>query len=210
MRLFAYICITIFIAAPALSSAGQPLEDLRQGVEKGIRLLEDPRYEDRDLKKEQQRKLWEVMQQVFDFREFSRRVLASHWKKFTPRQRNQFSKSFAEFLGKFYLGRLQTRYNGERVDYVGQKLISNTKALVEIGVLWKNVKVPVKLRMKKKLGTWKVYDISVLGINAVSNYRAQFQSLLQKNTPNEVIASLKEKILVLEEDSLPGENPLRS
>lgn len=210
MRIFAYICITILIAAPGLSSADEPLEDLRRGIDKGIWILEDPRYEDAALKEEQQKKLWEVTQQIFDFREFSRRVLASHWKKFTPQQRNQFSKAFATFLGKFYLGRLQTRYNGERVYYVDQKLISKTRALVDISVLWKKVKVPVKLRMKKKLGTWKVYDLSVLGINAVSNYRAQFQSLLQNNTPDQVIASIKEKIHVLEADSLPDENPLRS
>ncbi len=129
-------------------------------------------------------------------------MLASNWKKFTPQQRNRFSKAFASFLGKFYLGRLQTRYNGERVNYADQKFISKTRALVEIKVLWKKIKVPVKLRMKKKFGTWKVYDISVLGINAVSNYRAQFQSLLKNNTPDQVIASIEDKIHVLGEDIL--------
>ncbi len=201
MRIFAYILIIICIAMPALASAGQPLDDLRRGVDKGIRILEDPRYQDVNLKEEQQQKLWEIMQQVFDFREFSRKVLAAHWKKFTPRQRNQFSRAFAEFLGKFYLGRLQNRYNGERVYYGDQKLLSKTRALIEVTVLWKNVEVPVQLRMKKRLGTWRVYDLSVLGINAVSNYRAQFQSLLQNNTPDQVIESVKEKVRDIDENT---------
>ena len=201
MRIFAYILIIICIAMPALASAGQPLDDLRRGVDKGIRILEDPRYQDVNLKEEQQQKLWEIMQQVFDFREFSRKVLAAHWKKFTPQQRNQFSKAFAEFLGKFYLGRLQNRYNGERVYYGDQKLLSKTRALIEVTVLWKNVEVPVQLRMKKRLGTWRVYDLSVLGINAVSNYRAQFQSLLQNNTPDQVIESVKEKVRDIDENT---------
>ena len=176
------------------------MEDLRQGVDKGIRILEDPRYEDAALKKVQQQKLWEVTQQIFDFREFSRRVLASHWKKFTPRQRDEFSRAFAEFLGKFYLDRVQTKYNGEKVFYVDQKLLGQSKALVEIKILWKNVEVPVKLRMKKKHGTWKVYDLSALGVSAVSNYRAQFHWILQNNTPNQVIETVKEKIRNIEED----------
>jgi len=200
MRIFAYTILCLLIVVPVQSSAGGPLEDLRRGVDKGIRILEDPRYEDAALKEEQQQKLWEATLQIFDFREFSRRVLASHWKKFTSQQRNRFSKAFAQFLGKFYLGRLQNRYNGERVYYVDQKLISKTRALVEISVLWKKVKVPVKLRMKKKLGTWKVYDLSVLGINAVSNYRAQFQSILQNKTPDQVIETIKEKIRNIEKD----------
>jgi len=199
MRIFAYICLFFIIAAPSLSSAGQPLEDLRQGVDKGIRILEDPRYEDDSLKTDQQQKLWEVMLQIFDFREFSRRVLAADWKRFTPQQRDEFSQTFAEFLGKFYLGRLQTRYNGEKIFYGDQKLISQSRALVEIRVLWKNVEVPVKLRMKKKHGTWKVYDLSALGISAVGNYRAQFHWILQNKTPDEVIDSIKEKIQNLAE-----------
>ena len=201
MRIFAYICLVFIVAAPMVSYAGEPLEDLRRGIDQGIQILEDPRYEDASLKKEQQQKLWKVMLQVFDFREFARRVLASHWKTFTRQQQNEFSQHFAEFLGKFYLGRAQDRYNGEKILYVNQKAVSQSRALVEIKVLWKNVEVPVELRMIKKHGTWKVYDLSALGISAVGNYRAQFNGILQSNTPDQVIAIVKEKIRVLEKDT---------
>ncbi len=200
MRKFVYIILYLLIAAPALSSAGGPLEDLRRGVDKGIQILEDPRYEDESLKTDQQQKLWEVMLQTFDFREFSRRVLSLHYNKFTPQQRNEFSQTFAEFLGKFYLSRLQTRYNGEKIFYIDQKIVSESRALIMIEVLWKNVEVPVELRMIKKGGTWKVYDLTALGINAVANYRAQFHGILQNNTPDQVIETIKERIRQLESD----------
>ena len=173
---------------------------LRRGVDKGIQILEDPRYEDESLKTDQQQKLWEVMLQTFDFREFSRRVLSLHYNKFTPQQRNEFSQTFAEFLGKFYLSRLQTRYNGEKIFYIDQKIVSESRALIMIEVLWKNVEVPVELRMIKKGATWKVYDLTVLGINAVANYRAQFHGILQNNTPDQVIETIKERIRQLESD----------
>lgn len=201
MRIFAYSCLFFIVAAPLVSFAGDPLEDLRRGVDRGIQILEDPRFEDDSSKKVQQQKLWQVMLQTFDFWEFSRRVLASHWKKFTPQQQNEFSQAFAEFLGKFYISRLQTQYNGEKIFYVDQKLISKSRALVELKVLWKNVEVPVELRMKKKHDTWKVYDILALGISAVGNYRAQFSEILQKNTPEQVIEIVKEKIRMLDKGS---------
>jgi phospholipid transport system substrate-binding protein len=186
---------------PTMSYAEQPLDALRNGVNRGIQILEDPRYEDTSLKKVQQQKLWEVMLEIFDFREFSRRVLASHWKKFTPQQRDEFSRAFAEFLGKFYLRRLQARYNKEKIFYANQKLISKSRALVAIKVYWKNLEVPVELRMTKKSGSWKVYDLTALGINAVGNYRAQFQGILQKNSPNQVIDIVKEKVRALDRES---------
>ena len=198
MQIFTYIFLYILVTLPVLAHAQQPLEDLRQEVEKGIQVLEDARFKDASMKKIQQQKLWEVMQQIFDFQEFSRRVLASHWKRFTPEQRDEFSQRFAEFLGKFYLSRVQRRYNGEKVFYVSQKLISESRALAEIKVLWKDVEIPVELRMKKSNGTWKVYDLTALGINAVANYRAQFHGILKKQTPEEVIEALKAKIRQLD------------
>ena len=198
MRIFAYIFLYVVVMSPVLSHAQQPLEDLRQEVEKGIQILEDARFKDASMKKIQQQKLWQVMQQIFDFREFSRRVLASHWKRFTPAQRDEFSQRFAEFLGKFYLSRVQKRYNGEKVFYVSQKLISQSRALAEIKVLWQNVEVPVELRMQKSNGIWKVYDLTALGINAVSSYRAQFHGILKNKTPEEVIETLTEKVRLLD------------
>ena len=61
--------------------------------------------------------------------------------------------------------------------------------------------VPVKLRMKKNRGKWKVYDLTALGISAVSNYRAQLHQILQKKSPEEVIDIFKEKIGETEEDA---------
>ena len=192
MQIFTYIFIITLITAPA--PAEQPLEALQRGIDKGISVLEDPQYQDNSNNIEQAQKLWEATQEIFDFKEFSRRVLASHWKNFTSRQREEFVKLMGEFLGKPNLRKLQSRYNGERIIYADQKLISKTRALVEIKVLWKNLEIPVKLRMKNNQGKWKVYDLSALGISAVSSYRAQLHQILQKKSPAEVIEIFKEKI----------------
>jgi len=201
MRNTAFFLLLIIAGAPSLSFAQQPLEALRQGIDKSISVLEDPQFQDASRKQEQQQILWEIMLQIFDFKEFSRRVLGSHWKKFNLSQRDEFVRVFSEFLGKFYLDRLQNRYKNERVIYLEQQMISKSRALVEIEVLWRNLKVPVKLRMTNRSGKWKVYDLSVLGINAVSNYRAQFKWILSKESPQQVIGRLKKKIAVLDEKS---------
>jgi phospholipid transport system substrate-binding protein len=200
MRIFLYITIMILFGAPALALGEQPLEALQRGVDKGISVLEDPQYQDDSDKKEQARKLWEVTQEIFDFKEFSRRVLASHWKNFTSHQREEFIRLMGELLGKPNLRKLQSKYNGEKILYTSQKLISKTRALVEIKVLWKNLEIPVKLRMKSNHGKWKVYDLSALGISAVGNYRAQLHKILQKKSPEEVIEIFKEKIREIEAD----------
>ena len=196
MQIFTYIFIITLITAPA--PAEQPLEALQRGIDKGISVLEDPQYQDDSDKKEQAQKLWEITQEIFDFKEFSRRVLASHWKNFTSRQREEFVTLMGELLSKPNLRKLQSKYRGEKILYTSQKLISKTRALVEIKVLWKNLEIPVKLRMKNNHGKWKVYDVSALGISALSNYRAQLHKILQKKSPEEVLEIFQEKIRAIE------------
>ena len=198
MRKTVFYVILIAAVAPSFSFALEPLEAVRQNVEKGIRVLEDPRYEDASHKQEQLQILREIMQQTYDFEEFSRKVLGSSWYKFSQPQRTEFVNVFSEFLKKFYLGKLQDRYSGQKVNFLKQQMISNSRALVEIEVTWKKLNVPLTLRMTNRSGKWKVYDLSALGINAVSNYRAQFKSMLDKESPQQIIARLKEKIAELD------------
>jgi phospholipid transport system substrate-binding protein len=191
-------CLLIFTVIPALAGEDQPIEALREGVEEGLRILKDPEFNSPDRKDVQQQKLRIILDQMFDFREFSRRVLAAHWKDFTPLQREAFIRLFAEFLSRFYMGQLQEKYKDERLVYVSQEMISAGRALVRIKVVWKAREIPVDLRMIKHKGLWKVYDIQLLGISAVRNYRAQFKSILSKETPAMVIERLKIKIEQLE------------
>lgn len=187
-------CLLVLFATPALADGDQPIEALQKGVEAGFRVLKDPEFSDADRKEAQRLELSVILEQLFDFRVFSKKVLASNWENFTPAQRNEFVRVFAEFLGKFYLRKLQEKYKDERLIYVGQELKSDTRALVHIKVVWKGQKIPVALRMIKRRGMWKVYDIQFMGISAVRNYRAQFRFLLNKETPAQVIDRMKKRI----------------
>jgi phospholipid transport system substrate-binding protein len=201
MRTIVVFLLLIIAGAPSSSFGQQPLEALQQGIEKAVRSLDDPQFQDPGRKKAQQQKLWEILLETFDFKEFSRKVLGPFWKNFSPQQRKEFVRVFGEFLGKFYLSRLQDRYNNERVIYLGQQLIGDSSALVEIEVLWRSLKVPVTLRMTNRSGKWKVYDLSFLGINAVNNYRAQFKWILSKESPQQIIGRIKEKITEIDRKS---------
>ena len=199
MRSVVFVCLLFLTAIPALADGDGPIEALQKGVDEGLRILQDPKFKDAKLKDVQQQKLGIILQQLFDFYEFSRRVLASHWKDFTRAQRKEFVAVFGEFLSKFYLGKLQEKYKDETLIFVGKELKTPTRALVNVQVVWKGQKIPVDLRMIKRKGLWKIYDIQFLGISAVRNYRAQFQSILSKDTPSQVIERLKQKIEQIEQ-----------
>ena len=198
MRILFLLCLVVLTVSPVSAYGDEPIEALQKGVQEGLRILQGPRFNDKQFKEAQQQKLRLILEQLFDFHEFSRRVLASNWKTFTPSQRETFVRVFTEFLGKFYMGKLQEKYKNEKLIYVSQKLKSTRRASVNINVVWKGQKIPIDLLMIKRQGLWKVYDIQFLGISAVRNYRAQFKSLLSKETPAEVIERMKARIRKIE------------
>ena len=204
MRNLLIACFLVLAAIPALADRDLPIDAVRKGVEEGLRILKDPGFSGAEHKEAQQQKLRLIMEQVFDFYEFSRRVLASKWKDFTPAQREEFVDVFTKFLAKYYLGKLQEKYSNESLIYVGQELTTPTHALVNVEVVWKGQPIPIDLRMIKRKGLWKVYDIEFVGISAVKNYRAQFQAILQTETPAQVIEMLKMRTEALEKTDQKG------
>jgi phospholipid transport system substrate-binding protein len=204
MRDILIACFLVLTAIPALADGDQPIDALRKGVEEGLRILKNPEFGGAEHKEAQQQKLRLIMEQLFDFYEFSRRVLASRWKDFTPAQREEFVSVFTKFLAKYYLAKLQEKYSDESLIYTGQELTTPIHALVNVKVVWKGQPIPIDLRMIKRKGLWKVYDIELVGISAVKNYRAQFQSILQTETPAQVIEMLKMRTEVLEKTDQKG------
>jgi len=45
-----------------------------------------------------------------------------------------------------------------------------------------------------KNNTWKVYDVVVENVSLVQNYRTQFNGILAKSTPEELLVTLRKKV----------------
>lgn len=194
MRVFLIAFILLFTPMAVPADSSQPIKVLQRGIDESLRVLNATDVNGSDKIIEQRRRLRQIMAELFDFHEFSRRVLASHWNTFSPVERVSFVEVFADFLTTYYVGKILERYRDEQVVYLKQTLEAPTRALVNVAVVWKGKAVPVDLRMVKREDQWKVYEIQVLGISAVSFYRAQFKSLLRSETPAQVIERIQRRI----------------
>ncbi|MFO7972510.1 MAG: ABC transporter substrate-binding protein [Desulfobacterales bacterium] len=190
--------VMILVELSSFAYAEQPLDTLQKLIDQGITILNDPIYKDTAQKDNQRQQLSEILNQIVDFKEFCRRALASSLLKFTPEQLNEFTKLFARFVTVYYLSMLQDNYTNEKVILTRQNLISPSKAVVQATVFWNNVEIPVQIKMVRRGDSWKAYDIFGLGISVVRFYGAQFQEILRKETPDQIINRLKLKIRKIE------------
>ena len=53
--------------------------------------------------------------------------------------------------------------------------------------------VPIDYRMLKKGTRWLVYDVNIEGVSLVSNYRTQFNKIIQTSSFNDLLLKLKTK-----------------
>jgi phospholipid transport system substrate-binding protein len=60
-------------------------------------------------------------------------------------------------------------------------------------VLGRGDPIPLDYRLEKTATGWKVYDLNVLGVWLVENYRNQFTNQINQNGIDGLIAFLKER-----------------
>jgi phospholipid transport system substrate-binding protein len=188
----------VFILSLALSAHSecvQPMETLKGGIDRVIAILEDPTYKDPSQGQTKDKRIWDVIQGIFDFNEMTRSALAQHGREFTEEQKNELSEVFGRHLGNLYLEKIESGFKGERVTYLGCEMVGENRAQVDTKIIRNNSDIPVDYKMMKQGGVWKVYDVKIEGIgDLIYNYRRQFHSILSKESPDTLINLLKRKI----------------
>lgn len=182
---------TLVLLAPAAAAERQPIEVLQDNVRQGLALLNDPSYRGTHDRAAKETRIRELSSALFDFTTMSRMVLSSYWDDFTAAQQTAFVQAFGAFLQRTYLPLLLDRYNGEELEYVRQIPLAPARVRVEVRVLHRGGVIPVNVKMIRRQGRWRVYDVDALGFSAVGNYRAQFKWLLHRETPDQIIARLR-------------------
>ena len=190
------LLILLFYGGPLLASTEniRPLETLQGPINKIIDLLNDPSYAGPAKRALQRDRIWEIARPVFDFEEISRRAIGKSWSSFSADEKSRFTAIFAEFLGNTYIDKLQGEYHNERIAF-DKELVKGNKALVRTRLQRETLEIPIDYRMQQIDGAWKIYDILVEnGVSIVKNYYVQFNSMLQNNTPHQLIEKLEKKL----------------
>jgi phospholipid transport system substrate-binding protein len=184
----------LMLGVTTLAHSAQPLDALQGPMEEILSILKDPQQGDGTQKTLQREKIWGIIEQVFDFTELAKHVLARNWNKLTPQEKEEFTEVFARFLGRIYLDKIQGNCQNERIVYMGQDLLTDSKALVKTKIITETAEIPVNYRMKARDGSWRIYDVNIEGVSLVKNYRAQFHQILSKKSPARLIELLKKKL----------------
>jgi phospholipid transport system substrate-binding protein len=194
--LFALGMMTLLVLTgwTSLSAAVSPMEALKIPIENVLSLLKDPKYKDPDQRQQQRDKIFAITRKLFDYTEMSKRTLARNWKSFSPQEQLQFVDVFADHLSNSYMDKIQGEYKGETVVFLGQEMVADGKALVTTKVQRQSGDISVDYSMMLVDNQWRVYDVNIEGVSLIKNYRTQFDQILVKESPAQLIERLKKKV----------------
>ena len=134
-----------------------------------------------------------VINEVFDYKQLSRRTLGREWKKFKPEQQTEFIDLFSKLLENVYADRILA-YTHEKIQFGKETELKKGRVEVESYIITlDNTKVPLFYRMSNKSGQWLVYDVVIEGVSMIKNYRGQFRQILSKKKPEDLLQTLREK-----------------
>jgi phospholipid transport system substrate-binding protein len=201
MRTLAFggaLALVLTVAGFTDARAGAPTDQLRSSVDGVLKILSDPELKKEAKTAERRRSIRLMANEIFDFTEISRRSLAVHWQARTPAERQQFVALFGDLLEHSYVTKIES-YSGEKIQYVGESIDGN-QAVVRTRIVSKQgIETPVDYRLLLQGDRWRAYDVTIEGISLVSNYRAQFNAIIQRGGYGDLVAKLKTK-----QDERPG------
>jgi phospholipid transport system substrate-binding protein len=190
-RLVVALSLLLLVLGAAPVQAATPLETVRTEVNKVLEVLRN-----KSLKEEAKReKLRGLYAEMFDQEELSRWCLGRNWNKLSEAQRKEFLPLFQQVLEKTYGDRILA-YSDEKILFDREVPISKGRVEVQTRVITtKSKEVPFNYRLfQDKSGTWKVYDVVVENVSLVMNYRSQFNEILAKGTPDDLLEILRKKV----------------
>ncbi len=116
---------------------------------------------------------------VLDFQGFARRVMATHFRRATPAQRQRFTRTFREGLLTAYALSLAEFADGEVRLLPPARAPSNPRRRnVRMEIRHGSTTVQVDyLLAQYPDGVWRVGNLIVAGVNLGLTFRSQFQSL---------------------------------
>lgn len=189
-QLLAALVVVVGISAPAL--AGAPLDQVKSAVDRVLKLVLDPELKKPENFLDRRKRIRAVADELFDWQETGRRALARHWQARTPQQRAEFSALFADLIERSYVSKIET-YNGERIAYTGETMESDVATVTTKLFSKAGTEIPIDYRLQKVNDRWRVYDVLIEGVSLVSNYRTQFNRIIQQSGYDELIKKMKAK-----------------
>ena len=129
----------------------------------------------------------------FNFQRMTAGAVGRYWRQATPEQQKGLQDEFKILLVRTYAGAL-AQVKDQTVQLKPMRAgADDTEVVVKTEVRGKGDPIQLDYRLEKSATGWKIYDVNVLGVWLVENYRNSFAQEISANGIDGLIAKLAER-----------------
>ena len=132
----------------------------------------------------------QIVREMFDFDEISRRALARHWQGLQREQQAEFVVLFRDILEHAYLTQVETASGSEKIAFIDESVQNGSATVRSKVVTRQGTEIPLDYRLHVRDGSWRIYDVAVQGVSFIASYRTQFDRVIRA----ESYSSLRERL----------------
>lgn len=193
MRCLVAVLLFLFASLPIpVAAQGQATAEIKGVVDEVVRIVSDPELKKPEKERARRQALKRSIGRIFDYAEMAQRSLATHWKERTPAERKEFVSVFETLLENSYAGKIES-YHNEKIVYLKEIPSGDYTEVKSKVIAAKGDEYSLDYRLIRKGSRWMVYDVVIEGVSLVSNYRGQFNRIINKQGYPELLKKLRTK-----------------
>jgi len=184
---------TVLVAAPAAAAEAPDVLVKRISNE-----VIDSVKGDKDIQGGNRAKIMELVNAKIlpyvDAEKMTQQAAGRHWRAATPEQKQKLTKEFRDLLVYTYAGALSTIKN-ETVEFKpmrGAPTDTDVEVRSQVNVS-RGEPITLNYRLSNEKGSWKIYDVNVLGAWLVQTYTSTFNSEIGKSGIDGLIKRLADR-----------------
>lgn len=184
---------TVLVAAPVAAAEAPDVLVKRISNE-----VIDSVKADKDIQAGNRAKIMELVNAKIlpyvDAEKMTQQAAGRHWRAATPEQKQKLTKEFRDLLVYTYAGALSTIKN-ETVEFKpmrGSPTDTDVEVRSQVNVT-RGEPITLNYRLSNEKGSWKIYDVNVLGAWLVQTYTSTFNSEIGKSGIDGLIKRLADR-----------------
>jgi len=129
-----------------------------------------------------------------DFRRMTASAVGRYWRQATPEQQKRLADEFKLLLVRTYSGALSQVSPEQTIEIKPMRSQpGDNEVVVRTEIRGKGDPIQLDYRLAKAADSWKIYDVNVLGVWLVENYRNSFAQEIGTNGIDGLVAKLAER-----------------
>jgi phospholipid transport system substrate-binding protein len=154
--------------------------------------------DDEEVSEANRERLKDVLNDLVDFWELSRRSLGRHWEDLSDQQKSDFVEVFEALIRNSSVRKL-SMYRADTIEYVASDQ-SADRAVVTTTARKDRKEVEIIYHMHRADGEWRIYDMVIDGASTVRNYRDSFYREIARSSYEQMYERLVRR---LDEEETP-------